>query len=409
MNKPFINLNELEFTDIEENGFYTSVALVQRRHRRGQLGYNLTELPPGCLAVSIPLAPRGRECSSSWKARARLRYGNQTLPDRQPRCHRLPHRRARLPPDHQYRLHAAALFVAIDHGRCGSVRSTGLGQGGLICQRTDAPKLRMLVRSESGVDYYDRGVHRATTAEGLTTIGSRRCGYGLTSPHQTLYLVRCFAVFVQKAAPDLVCSAYPAISQNTPAYRIQTPRVHWTGADRTLHAPLVPSRDNACRCGLACRTMRRCGHGPKNRSAAHCRTWPRLALRRRTGEHRRVLHVLVVDLGVVGYRIRRAIFISRAGTVWNRCAGRSRSATTHAPSFSDAQNSSRVFSRSNQWKAWPARMKSIECASAAAWLRRIAQVGEARVVSQIVFRRLAHVRIRLQTDDRFTVVEERVS
>src|ERR1700759_1253552 len=48
MKKPFANLDEVEFTDVEENGFYTSrraqfsAAIGARR-----LGYNLTELPPG--------------------------------------------------------------------------------------------------------------------------------------------------------------------------------------------------------------------------------------------------------------------------------------------------------------------------------------------------------------------------
>ena len=48
MPKPFVNLEEVEFTDIEENGFYTS----KRAQFSGgigarKLGYNLTELPPG--------------------------------------------------------------------------------------------------------------------------------------------------------------------------------------------------------------------------------------------------------------------------------------------------------------------------------------------------------------------------
>ncbi len=45
---PVINLSELTFDDIEENGFYTSRrALFSRRIGAENLGYNLTELPPG--------------------------------------------------------------------------------------------------------------------------------------------------------------------------------------------------------------------------------------------------------------------------------------------------------------------------------------------------------------------------
>jgi uncharacterized cupin superfamily protein len=48
MSKPFVNLDEVRFDDVEENGYYTSkrarfsAAIGARR-----LGYNLTELPPG--------------------------------------------------------------------------------------------------------------------------------------------------------------------------------------------------------------------------------------------------------------------------------------------------------------------------------------------------------------------------
>ncbi len=48
MSKPFVNLDEVQFDDVEDNGYYTSkrarfsAAIGARR-----LGYNLTELPPG--------------------------------------------------------------------------------------------------------------------------------------------------------------------------------------------------------------------------------------------------------------------------------------------------------------------------------------------------------------------------
>src|SRR4051812_22217669 len=48
MPKPFVNLDDVEFDDIEDNGFYTS---KRARFSAGigarQLGYNLTELLPG--------------------------------------------------------------------------------------------------------------------------------------------------------------------------------------------------------------------------------------------------------------------------------------------------------------------------------------------------------------------------
>ena len=48
MLKPIANLDELEFTDIEDNGYYTSRrAQFSAGIGARKLGYNLTELPPG--------------------------------------------------------------------------------------------------------------------------------------------------------------------------------------------------------------------------------------------------------------------------------------------------------------------------------------------------------------------------
>jgi uncharacterized cupin superfamily protein len=46
--KPIANLDEVEFNDIEDNGYYTSRrALFSDAIGACKLGYNLTELPPG--------------------------------------------------------------------------------------------------------------------------------------------------------------------------------------------------------------------------------------------------------------------------------------------------------------------------------------------------------------------------
>lgn len=48
MPQPFINLDDVEFDDIEDSGCYTSRrALFSAAIGARQLGYNLTELPPG--------------------------------------------------------------------------------------------------------------------------------------------------------------------------------------------------------------------------------------------------------------------------------------------------------------------------------------------------------------------------
>jgi uncharacterized cupin superfamily protein len=48
MSQPFVNLADVDFTDIEENGYYTSKrAQFSASIGARKLGYNLTELPPG--------------------------------------------------------------------------------------------------------------------------------------------------------------------------------------------------------------------------------------------------------------------------------------------------------------------------------------------------------------------------
>ena len=48
MNKPFVNLADVEFDDVEDNGYYTSRrATFSASIGAQKLGYNLTELPPG--------------------------------------------------------------------------------------------------------------------------------------------------------------------------------------------------------------------------------------------------------------------------------------------------------------------------------------------------------------------------
>lgn len=48
MSKPFVNLDDVQFDDVEENGYYTSRrALFSAGIGARKLGYNLTVLPPG--------------------------------------------------------------------------------------------------------------------------------------------------------------------------------------------------------------------------------------------------------------------------------------------------------------------------------------------------------------------------
>jgi uncharacterized cupin superfamily protein len=76
--KPFVNLNELEFDDVEDNGYYTS-----RRARFSasigarQLGYNLTELPPGKAQCPFHSHRAEEEMFLILEGEGELRFGDQ--------------------------------------------------------------------------------------------------------------------------------------------------------------------------------------------------------------------------------------------------------------------------------------------------------------------------------------------
>lgn len=78
MPNPIANLDQLEFDDVEDNGFYTS-----RRARFSaaigarQLGYNLTELPPGKAQCPFHAHRAEEEMFLILEGEGELRFGNQ--------------------------------------------------------------------------------------------------------------------------------------------------------------------------------------------------------------------------------------------------------------------------------------------------------------------------------------------
>lgn len=78
MPKPLVNLDQVEFDDIEDNGYYTS-----RRARFSaaigarQLGYNLTELPPGKAQCPFHSHRAEEEMFLILEGEGELRFGDQ--------------------------------------------------------------------------------------------------------------------------------------------------------------------------------------------------------------------------------------------------------------------------------------------------------------------------------------------
>jgi uncharacterized cupin superfamily protein len=78
MSKPFVNLDDLPFDDVEDNGFYTS-----RRARFGasigarKLGCNLTVLPPGKAQCPFHSHRNEEEMFVVLEGEGELRYGQE--------------------------------------------------------------------------------------------------------------------------------------------------------------------------------------------------------------------------------------------------------------------------------------------------------------------------------------------
>ena len=158
MTKPFINLAEVEFTDVEENGFYTSKrAQFSASIGARKLGYNLTELPPGSAQCPFHSHRAEEEMFLILEGEGELRFGDQRYRIKKHDVIACPTGGADTA--HQIintgseTMRYLALSVLADIEVCEYPDSSKVG---VFASSDNAPRLRKLVRSESEVDYYDR-------------------------------------------------------------------------------------------------------------------------------------------------------------------------------------------------------------------------------------------------------------
>lgn len=158
MLKPFINLAEVEFTDVEANGYYTSRrAQFSAGIGARQLGYNLTELPPGKAQCPFHAHRAEEEMFLILEGEGELRYGSQT---------------------YKIRRHDVIACPTGDASTAHQIINTGstvmryLSLSNLsdleVCEYPDSNKtgiyadagatsgLRQMFRSETTVEYYER-------------------------------------------------------------------------------------------------------------------------------------------------------------------------------------------------------------------------------------------------------------
>lgn len=83
MTKPILNLEEVHFNDVEENGYYTSSrAQISNHIGAEKLGYNLTVLPPGKAQCPFHSHRCEEEMFFILEGEGELRFGDKRYPIR---------------------------------------------------------------------------------------------------------------------------------------------------------------------------------------------------------------------------------------------------------------------------------------------------------------------------------------
>jgi uncharacterized cupin superfamily protein len=124
MMKPIMNLDDVEFDDIEENGLYTSKRGQFSEHIGAKkLGYNLTVLPPGKVQCPFHCPPGGQDVAHQIinTGKTPMRY--------------------------------LALSTLVDVDTCEYPDSQKIL---IVTGQRDENGVRKMFRAENTVDYYDR-------------------------------------------------------------------------------------------------------------------------------------------------------------------------------------------------------------------------------------------------------------
>jgi uncharacterized cupin superfamily protein len=155
---PIINLQDVQFDDVENNGYYTSKrALFSAAIGARKLGYNLTELPPGKAQCPFHSHREEEEMFLILDGEGELRFGQQRFKLRRHDVIACP---------------TGGPEVAHQIINTGSVPLRYLSLSNIssteVCDYPDSNKigvfagaptesgLRKLFKSETAVDYYDR-------------------------------------------------------------------------------------------------------------------------------------------------------------------------------------------------------------------------------------------------------------
>ena len=157
MPRPIVNLDELDFDDVEDNGYYTS-----RRARFSaaigarQLGYNLTELPPGKAQCPFHAHRAEEEMFLILEGEGELRFGTQRYPIRKHDVIACPTGGAEMAHQIINTGRVPMRYLALSNQQAVEVcEYPDSDKIGVFADAPDGPGLRALHRATAAVDYYD--------------------------------------------------------------------------------------------------------------------------------------------------------------------------------------------------------------------------------------------------------------
>jgi len=156
--KPIMNLDEVEFDDVEENGIFTSSrGQISSHIGARQLGYNLTVLPPGKVQCPFHSHHGEEEMFLILEGEGEIRFGDKRYPIRKYDVIACPTGGPEVA--HQIintgtaTLRYLALSTLVDIEVCEYPDSQKIL---VVTGRSGERGLRKMLRAEATVDYYDR-------------------------------------------------------------------------------------------------------------------------------------------------------------------------------------------------------------------------------------------------------------
>jgi uncharacterized cupin superfamily protein len=157
MPKPIMNLDEVAFDDVEENGKYTSKRGSIGRHIGARkLGYNLTVVPPGKTQCPFHCHHGEEEMFLILEGEGELRFGDQRYPIRKHDVIACPQGGPEVA--HQIINTGTTTMRYLSLSTMSEVDTCEYPDSGkvLIVSDQGAGGVRGMFRAENTVDYYDR-------------------------------------------------------------------------------------------------------------------------------------------------------------------------------------------------------------------------------------------------------------